>query len=73
MISKVTLVGSDNASGSKSISNGAQYVTPENKIYGKKVKKCQFSSGNWFLCTRFVHIAMACKRPNTVVHLQKRV
>jgi hypothetical protein len=33
MISKVTLVGIDDSGGSKSISNGAQYVTPDSKIY----------------------------------------
>ncbi len=30
----------------KSISTGAQYVTPESKIYCEKVKMCRFSSGN---------------------------
>ncbi len=33
---------------SKSISNGVQYVTPDSKIYCKKVKMCWFSSGHWF-------------------------
>jgi len=36
----------------KSISNGAQYVTPDSKIYCIKVKMCRFSSGNWFSCTK---------------------
>jgi hypothetical protein len=30
----------------KSISTGAQYVTPDSKIYCEKVKMCRFSSGN---------------------------
>jgi hypothetical protein len=44
----------------------AQYVTPDNKM-------CGFSSGNWFFCTKFLQLAMAGKRCNAVVHLQKRV
>ncbi len=44
--------------GSKSISNGAQYVTSDNKIYCKKVKMCRFSSGNWF----FLHQDRAASR-----------
>jgi hypothetical protein len=32
---------------------------------------CRFSSGNWFFCTKFVQLAMASKRRNTVVNLQK--
>jgi hypothetical protein len=35
----------------KSISTGAQHVTPDSKIHCKNVKICWFSSGNWFLCT----------------------
>jgi hypothetical protein len=62
MISKVTLVGSDDVGGSKSISNGAQYVTPDSKIYCEKVKMCHFSSGNWFLCTKFMQLVVAGKR-----------
>jgi hypothetical protein len=73
MISKVTLVGSDDADGSKSISNSAQYVTPDSKIYCEKVKMCRFSSGNWFLCIKFMQLAVAGKTHNTVVHLQKRM
>jgi len=57
----------------KSISTGAQHVTPDSKIYSEKVKICRFSSGNWFFCTKFVHLAVAGKRHNTVLHLQKRV
>ncbi len=57
----------------KSISKGAQYVTPERKIYCEKVKMCRFSSGNWFFCTKFVQLAMPGKRHNRVVHLPKRV
>jgi len=45
---------------------GAQYVTPNSKIYYDKVKMCRFSSGNWFFCTRFVQLAMAGKEHNTV-------
>jgi hypothetical protein len=43
----------------KSISNGAQYVTPDSKIYCENVKNvCQFSSGNWI----FLHqIRAACR------------
>ncbi len=58
---------------SKSISTGAQYLTPKSKIYCEKVKMCRFSSGNWFFCTKFIQLAVASKRHNTVVHLQKRV
>jgi hypothetical protein len=43
------------------------------KFIAKKVKMCRFSSGNWFFCTKFVHLAVAGKRHNTVVHLHKRV
>jgi hypothetical protein len=57
----------------KSISTDAQYVTPDSKIYCEKVNMCQFSSGNWFFCIKFVHLAVADKRCNTIVHLQKRV
>jgi hypothetical protein len=32
----------------KSISTGAQYVTPNNKIYCEKVEMSWYSSGNWF-------------------------
>ncbi len=56
----------------KSISTGAQYVTPDTKIYCGKVKMCQFISGNCFFCIKFVHLAVAGKRCNTVVHLQKK-
>jgi hypothetical protein len=51
----------------KSISTGAQYVTPESKIYCEKVKMCRFSSGN------SVFLPSLVKRRNTIVHLQKRV
>jgi hypothetical protein len=51
----------------------AQYVTPDSKIYYEKVKMCQFSSRNWFFCTKFVQLAVAGKWRNTDVHLQKRV
>jgi hypothetical protein len=54
-------------------STGVQYVTQNSKIYCGKVKMCRFSSGNWFFCTKFVQLAVAGKRRNTVVHLQKRM
>ncbi len=57
----------------KSISKGVQYVTPDSKIYCEKVKMCWFSSRNWFFHTKFVQLAEAGKRRNTVVHLPKRV
>jgi hypothetical protein len=57
----------------KSMSTGAQYVTPDNEIYCKKVKMCRFSSGNWFFSTKFVQLTVAVKVCNTVVRLQKRV
>jgi hypothetical protein len=60
-------------SGPKSISTGAQYVSPDSKIYCEKVKMSQFSSGNWFFCTKFVQLAVAGKVGNTIVHLQKRM
>jgi hypothetical protein len=56
-----------------SISTGAEYLTPDSKIDCEKMKICQFSSGNWFFCTKIVQLAVARKRHNTVVHLQKRV
>jgi hypothetical protein len=42
----------------KSISNGAQYVTPDSKMYREKVKMFWFSSGNWF----FLHQMRAASR-----------
>jgi hypothetical protein len=51
--------------GSKSISNGAQNVTLDSKIYCKKVKMCWFTSGNWFSCTKIVQLLVAGKRGNT--------
>ncbi len=57
----------------KSISTGAQYVTPDSKIYCEKVKMWRFSSGNRFFCTKFVQLAVPGKRRNRVMHLQKRV
>jgi hypothetical protein len=57
----------------KSISNGAQYATPDSKIYCEKLKMSQFSSENCFFCTKFVQLAMAGKRRDIVAHLQKRV
>jgi hypothetical protein len=56
-----------------SISNGAQYVTPDIKIYCEKIKMCRCSSGNWFFRTKFVQLAEAGKRRNTIVQLPKRV
>jgi hypothetical protein len=47
--------------------------TPDSKIYCEKVKMCQFCSGNWFFCIKFVQLGVDGKRHNTVVHLQKRV
>jgi hypothetical protein len=52
-----------------SISIGAQHVTPDSKLYCKKVKMRRFSSGNWSFRTKFVQLAVAGKRRNTVVHL----
>jgi len=57
----------------QNISTSAQSVTPDSKIYCEKVKMCRFSSRNWFFCTKFVQLAVAGKRRNTVVHLQKRI
>jgi hypothetical protein len=37
--------------------HGAQYVTPDSKIYCEKGNMCRFSSGNWFFCTKFVQLA----------------
>jgi hypothetical protein len=39
----------------KSISNGAQYVTPV-KFIVEKFKMCRSRSGNWFFCTKFVQL-----------------
>jgi hypothetical protein len=55
----------------KSIVIGAQDATPDSKIYCGKVKMRRFNSGNWSLCTKFVQLAVAGKRRNTVLHLQK--
>jgi hypothetical protein len=57
---------------SRSISTGAQYVTPARKMYCEKVKMCWFNSGNWFFCTKFVQLAVAGERCNTIVYLQKK-
>jgi hypothetical protein len=68
------MAGAQTVGHSKSISTGgAQYVTPNSKIYCEKLKMCRFISGNWFFCTKFVQLAVAGKRHNTLVHLQKRV
>jgi hypothetical protein len=56
----------------KSISTGAEYVTPNSKIYCENVKMCRFSSGNWFFCIKFMQLAVAGKRHNTVVYLKKK-
>jgi len=53
-----------------SISNGAQYVTPDSKIYCEQVNMCRFSSRNWFFCIKFVKRAVVGERRNTLVHLQ---
>jgi len=45
----------------KSISSGAEYVTPDSKIYREKVKMCWFISGTWFFCTKFVRLAWLVK------------
>jgi hypothetical protein len=41
----------------KSISTGAEYLTPDSKIYREKVKMCWFISENCFSCTKFVQLA----------------
>ncbi len=45
--------------------------SPSGSWLREKVKMCQFSSGNWFFFTKFMQLALAGKRHNTVVHLQK--
>jgi hypothetical protein len=57
--------------GGDALSTGAQYVTPDSKMYCEKVKMCRFSSGNWFFCTKFMQLAVAGTRRNTAVHLKK--
>jgi hypothetical protein len=57
----------------KSISTGAQYVTPDSKIYCEKVEMWRFRLGNWFFYTKFVPLAVDGERRNTFVHLQNRV
>ncbi len=57
---------------SKNISNGAQYLILNNKIYCEKIKLCWFSSRNWFFCTKFIQPAKVGKRHNIVVYLPKR-
>jgi hypothetical protein len=44
----------------------------DSKMYCGKVKKCRFSSGDWFFGTKFVQLAVAGKWCNTVVHLKKK-
>jgi hypothetical protein len=56
-----------------SISNSAQYATPDSKVCLKQVKMCRFISGNWFFSTKFTQLVVPGKMRNTVVHLQKRV
>jgi hypothetical protein len=48
-------------------------MAPDIKIYSEQLKMWRFSSGNWFFSTKFVQLAVAGKRRNTVVHLKKRV
>ncbi len=60
---------------SKSISTGAQYVTPDSQKFLSKKSKCaSFSLVQeiGIFCTKFVQLAVAGKRRNTVVHLQKK-
>jgi hypothetical protein len=57
----------------KSISKGARYVTPDSKIYCKKSKCAGLACEIGFVHTKFVELAEAGKRCNTVVHLPKRV
>jgi len=57
----------------ESISTGAQCVTADSKIYCEIVKMSRFRSGYRFFCTKFVQVAVARKRCNTVVHVEKRV
>jgi hypothetical protein len=54
----------------QSISTGAQYGTPNSKIYCDKVKICRFSSGNWFFCTKYVKLPVAGKSRNRVVQVK---
>jgi len=54
-------------------SNFPQYVAPDIKFCCENVKTCRFSSGNWFSGIKFMQLAMAGKRRDTVVHLSKRV
>jgi len=58
---------------SKSISNGAQYVTPDTKIYCIKSKCAGLSQEIGFSATNSCSLHVAGKRRHTVVHLQKRV
>jgi hypothetical protein len=48
-------------------------VTPDNKIYFKKSKCAGLAHEIGFVHTKFVELAEAGKRCNTVVHLPKRV
>jgi hypothetical protein len=57
----------------KSISTGAQYVTPDSTIYCGKVKMCRFSSGNWLFCNKFVYLAVAVKRAHSCAPPKKSV
>jgi hypothetical protein len=58
----------------KSISNGAQYVTPYTvKFIATKAKCAGLAQKIGFSAPTFVQLAAAGKRHNTVVHLQKRV
>jgi hypothetical protein len=55
------------------IATGAQYVSPDSIIYCEIVKMWRFGSGKWCFSTKYVQVGMAGKRPDRVVHPQKRV
>jgi len=44
-----------------SVFGGTHHLTPDIKIYFENVILCQFSSGKWFLRTKFVQGALAWK------------
>ncbi len=57
--------------GSKSISNGVQYVILHSTIGWTNSNICRFDSGKWFWLSIIAHVAVAGKRRSNTVHLQK--
>ncbi len=57
----------------KNISSSVEYVILHSKNGWRKSNICRFDYGKWFWLSIITQVAMASKRFNNVVHLQKRV